>query len=63
MIFQFEHVNLEYKNGDRHSLKPFKMSEFKKVMSKWQTELDGLAWNSLYLANHDQPRSVSLMGR
>ncbi|MDD3219607.1 MAG: alpha-glucosidase [Lachnospiraceae bacterium] len=62
MIFQFEHVNLEYKNGDRYSLKPFKMSEFKKVMSKWQTELDGLAWNSLYLANHDQPRSVSRWG-
>ena len=31
-------------------------------MSKWQTELSGKAWNSLYWCNHDQPRMLSRMG-
>lgn len=31
-------------------------------MSKWQVELHGKGWNSLYLENHDQPRSVSRFG-
>ena len=38
----------------------FKM--FKKIMIKWQEELAGKAWNSLFLGNHDQPRSVSRFG-
>ncbi len=62
MVFQFEHVKLEYINGDKFNLRHVPLSEFKAVMSKWQTELDGKAWNSLYLANHDQPRSVSRWG-
>lgn len=24
-------------------------------MNKWQYELEGKAWNSLFLDNHDQP--------
>jgi oligo-1,6-glucosidase len=31
-------------------------------MSKWQNELDGVAWNSLFFCNHDQPRIVSRLG-
>ena len=31
-------------------------------MIKWQEELQGKAWNSLFLGNHDQPRSVSRFG-
>lgn len=62
MIFQFQHVGLEYTNGDKFNLHPVKLSEFKQSLSLWQTALDGKAWNSLYLANHDQPRSVSRWG-
>lgn len=62
MIFQFEHVMMEYVDGDRFTLKEVPFRQFKEVMSRWQTELDGKAWNSLYLANHDQPRSVSRWG-
>lgn len=29
---------------------------------KWQTQLSGKAWNSLYWNNHDQPRVVSRFG-
>lgn len=31
-------------------------------MIKWQEKLQGKAWNSLFLGNHDQPRSVSRFG-
>ena len=34
----------------------------KKLLSRWQDELDGVAWNSLYFCNHDQPRIVSRLG-
>ena len=34
----------------------------KKIFSKWQIGLEGKAWNSLYLSNHDQPRSLSRFG-
>ena len=36
--------------------------ELKATLSKWQTELYGKAWNSLYWCNHDQPRIVSRLG-
>ena len=31
-------------------------------MTAWQTELEGKAWNSLFLGNHDQPRCLSRFG-
>ena len=31
-------------------------------MTRWQKDLENRAWNSIYLANHDQPRSVSRFG-
>ena len=31
-------------------------------MSRWQHELADKGWNSVYLANHDVPRSVSRFG-
>jgi oligo-1,6-glucosidase len=34
----------------------------KEILSRWQKELDGIAWNSLYWDNHDQPRVVSRYG-
>ncbi len=63
MVFQFEHVGLDNDpvNG-RWTDKRVPLLAFKKVMSAWQTELDGKAWNSLYLGNHDQPRSISRFG-
>ena len=61
MVFQFEHMEENGPRGkwtdDRVQLK-----NFKKTMSKWQTELEGKAWNSLFLGNHDQARSVSRFG-
>jgi oligo-1,6-glucosidase len=40
----------------------FSMMRLKKPLSKWQNGLQGKGWNTLYLENHDQPRSVSRFG-
>ncbi len=65
MVFQFEHTDgLQGKNsliGKWTKEKPA-MCDVRKVLNKWQLELEGKAWNSLYLGNHDQPRSVSRFG-
>ena len=62
MIFQFEHVELTMgKYGKWTNEKP-RLIDLKRSLSKWQTGLEGFAWNSLYLDNHDQPRAVSRFG-
>ena len=40
----------------------FSLLKMKKAFSDWQTELDGKAWNTLYLENHDHPRIISRYG-
>lgn len=62
MIFQFEHVYLDSGESFKWNHRKIKLSELKAVMSKWQTELHGKAWNSLFWCNHDQPRILSRMG-
>ncbi len=64
MVFQFEHVGTdgkESKLGKWTSGKP-DLPFLRSILNKWQQELAGVAWNSLYLENHDQPRSVSRFG-
>ena len=61
MVFQFEHVEGEGKYGKWTDEKP-SLTRLKSIMSRWQTELYGKAWNSLYWDNHDQPRVVSRFG-
>jgi oligo-1,6-glucosidase len=65
MLFQFEHMDLDAERGAeaaRRSVKRWNLLELKQVMSRWQTDLEGRSWNSLYLSNHDQPRAVSRFG-
>lgn len=63
MVFQFEHMGVDGSDeGTKWTEKKIKLSEMKKVLTKWQTELYGKAWNSLYWGNHDQARSVSRYG-
>ena len=62
MLFQFEHMDLDAERGgasSRRSVKPLPLLKFKEVMSRWQKDLEGRGWNSIYLTNHDQPRPVS----
>jgi oligo-1,6-glucosidase len=62
MVFQFEHVDLDSGPGGKWDLKPLKLTDLKKNFTKWQTGLEDIGWNSLYLNNHDQPRMVSRFG-
>ena len=61
MVFQFEHVSDPGKYG-KWTDERMPLTELKKIMSHWQTELYGKAWNSLFWDNHDQPRAVSRFG-
>ena len=61
MVFQFEHVEGDGKYG-KWTDEKLSLVRLKKIMSNWQTELYGKAWNSLFWDNHDQPRAVSRFG-
>ncbi|MCZ8524140.1 MULTISPECIES: alpha-glucosidase [Paenibacillus] len=62
MIFHFEHMQLDYGPDSKWDIVPWKLKDLISVMNRWQTELEGRAWNSLYFNNHDQPRIVSRYG-
>ncbi len=65
MLFQFEHMDIDAdKGGDaaRRSMRAWRLLELKGIMSRWQKDLEGKGWNSIYLGNHDQPRAVSRFG-
>ena len=61
MVFQFEHVRLDI-GANKYDLVPLRLPALKASMATWQTGLAERGWNSLYLGNHDQPRSVSRFG-
>lgn len=62
MIFQSELMDIDAEKSSKWNLKKWKLTEFKRVIAKWQRGLDGEAWNSVFLGNHDQPRIVSRFG-
>lgn len=62
MVFQFEHIMLDQEGSDKWNLKKLDLIELKKVFTKWQKELNGKGWNSLFWNNHDLPRIVSRWG-
>lgn len=63
MIFQFEHVGLDQQEGkEKWDLAPLDPARLHNVLSKWQTELVGKGWNSLFWNNHDLPRAISRFG-
>ena len=62
MVFQFEHVGLDHGPMSKFDNEPFDLVALKASLARWQTGLADTGWNSLYLANHDQPRPVSRFG-
>lgn len=62
MVFQFEHVEIGDGKLGKWTTKRYDFMELKKILAKWQTELEGVAWNSIFWGNHDQPRAVSRFG-
>ena len=63
MVFQFEHMGLDSAPGaNKWEYMPWKLADLKQVMTRWEKGLENRGWNSLYLSNHDQPRTVSRFG-
>ena len=62
MVFQFEHMDLDQGEFSKWGDKKVKLTALKENLTKWQNELEGKAWNSLFWCNHDQPRVVSRFG-
>uniref|UniRef100_UPI003FEDC72C alpha-amylase family glycosyl hydrolase n=1 Tax=Blautia sp. TaxID=1955243 RepID=UPI003FEDC72C len=62
MVFQFEHVDAPTAEHGKWTDKRFELKRLRSILNKWQTQLEGKAWNSLYWDNHDQPRAVSRFG-
>ena len=63
MCFQFHHLKVDYKNGEKWSLTEPDRMELKRLFEEWQTGMQrGHGWNALFWCNHDQPRIVSRFG-
>lgn len=63
MVFQFEHICLDQvAGGEKWDLAPLPFGKLKEVFARWQVELHGKGWNSLFWNNHDLPRIVSRWG-
>ncbi len=63
MVFQFEHICLDQIPGkEKWDLAPLPFLKLKEVFERWQTQLYGEGWNSLFWNNHDLPRIVSRWG-
>ncbi len=63
MCFQFHHLKVDYKDGDKWGLQAADYRRLKELFMEWQLgmqEADG--WNALFWCNHDQPRIASRLG-
>lgn len=59
MIFIFALVDIDKPNV-RMALKPWDVKEMKSIISRWQNVMiERNGWNSVFIENHDNPRSVS----
>ena len=64
MLYHFEGVSLGYVPGKFKEMDPngYKLTEFKKIYSKWDSVFENKGWGTIYLGNHDQPRMVTRWG-
>lgn len=63
MCFNFHHLKVDYKDGDKWALMPMDYKKLKELFVEWQMGMQkGDGWNALFWCNHDQPRIVSRMG-
>ncbi|MCI9176614.1 MAG: alpha,alpha-phosphotrehalase [Lachnospiraceae bacterium] len=63
MCFNFHHLKVDYKDGDKWALKRADYKQLKELFIEWQMGMQkGNGWNALFWCNHDQPRIISRMG-
>ena len=61
MMIQFQCVAADCFLSDYYPMN-FSLRRMKKAFTSWQEGLEGKAWNSLYIENHDHPRIISRYG-
>ena len=61
MMFHFQHIEADAFLIDFLQTK-FRLKEMKRAFTNWQNKLNGRAWNTLYIENHDHPRIISRYG-
>jgi len=61
LMFHFQHMEADCLFID-YIPRPFSLRKLKRAFSRWQKQLNGRAWNALYLENHDHPRVISRYG-
>lgn len=63
MAFNFHHLKVDYKNGDKWELSPMNNKSFFELLDEWQTKIQkNNGWSAWFLNNHDQPRAISRIG-
>lgn len=63
MCFNFHHLKVDYKNGNKWELAPADYRQLKDLFETWQTGMEKAnGWNAVFWCNHDQPRIVSRLG-
>ena len=63
MCFNFHHLKVDYKDGDKWELTAPDYAGLKSLFETWQEGmLEHNGWNALFWCNHDQPRIVSRLG-
>ncbi|WP_108651528.1 alpha-glucosidase [Dongshaea marina] len=61
-LFHFEAMDVDKRSAEHYEVGKVSVPKLREVMQKWHDTLYGKSWNSAYLMNHDQPRSVSRFG-
>lgn len=63
MVFNFHHLKVDYKDGDKWTLMNFDFKMLKDIFEKWQVGMQqGNGWSATFMCNHDQPRALSRFG-
>lgn len=63
MAFNFHHLKVDYKGGDKWELVSPDLGALKHLFTIWQEEMQKYnGWNATFWCNHDQPRAVSRFG-
>lgn len=63
MCFNFHHLKIDYKNGQKWELMDADKMMLKDLFKTWQEGMqEANGWNSVFWCNHDQPRVVTRLG-
>ena len=63
MVFNFHHLKVDYKDGDKWTLMEFDFAMLKSIFKEWQEGMQaGNGWSAVFWCNHDQPRIASRFG-